>query len=446
MSSQFRFQKISIRDVPKRIVDAATSLQNSPFTVVAEDQEKNWYILHYQDPDGYRHNNAYIAIGPVRYRGQAFIGDHNNNSYVDVATVSVMLFREQGIDPKTWAANELPQISTFLYFRVIPYITSMTVSHDVNYVCYDEQPITEWSVFQGYADDVYIYVDRYGFVFAVQPAYDEYRIGTPMITYLRRATPLNKNLTLTSWWVLFQDGMRITFQAITRKACYAYADVHNLVPNPVAKDAAWCGVVTDDSPNNIFGQVIDLGKKNEVVPFHGFVAYTFKESLENCSFNPKNKSTWSWRSYYYYVAYREWPVNEPGGIGWRGTIYVPPTTRSIIDGNVYIYFIPLVHEHNDAYGPVTYHVPRATFTVIDLAPIEKNEPKISHGDVVQLQDGRQYIAIELRDPSQNPSIFYFDPDAPTRRYRCCDCSPGLWGYNSNLPANFVIRYLIPYSI
>lgn len=445
MSSTFRYVRTSIREVPRHIVDALTGLQNSPFTVVAEDQATGWYVLHYQDPDGQQHNNAYIAIGPARYRATAryYV---TNQSYVDVATVVVMMFREQDIDPGTWTANELPRVAFFLYFRIIPYVTSVTVNRDVNYVCFDQQPATDWSIFTSFVDDVYLYADRYGFVIAVQPGYDQYRTGTPMLTYFRRGTPLNRNLTLTDWWVLFQDGMRIVFQAAVFSTTYAtrYADVHDIYLNPFP--GTWCGTIPGDSPNDLLGQVVNLGVQRQVVPFHGFVTYNYRETIENCYWRPQNRSTWSWKSYYLQVAYREWPNSGAGGVAWRGAVFVPPTTRSIIDGNAYIYFIPLFHEHNESYGSTMYNVPRATFTVIDIAPVERNEAQLFMGDIVQLPDGKQYIMVELTDPAQNPGIFYYEPDYPNAHYGCSYCSPRLLGYISNLPRNWALRYLMPYAL
>ena len=426
VSSVFRFFTGNARDIARQIVDAATQLQNSPYSVVAEDQATGWYILSYQDPDGKSVNNAYIFIGPGIWRIPHTLGTTSAHARFGATYgVFILVVRQEAVDVQNWAINESPQI-----FALHPiYSTADSDTPRCGDVAQQKlQEVMQNS--DNHPAKAYLYVDARQITLATEPAGETTYYGLPWLTHLLK-WPQNLNPNLQRpvplpHWALWNDGTNIIM-------VYGYADcfwyetadydyvrqVRRLYLCDLSRDVN--GV---RAPYNI------IARATEAFHFEQRFSNTIDQASQLCQNDPSepiygapgalNQSIYQlvsnrvpvgpMRGRYgslvdYYNAVS--PLDAPFYSVWadhilniRGVVEFYQATamgayaaRALSDGNAYLVFPAVTDE---ALSGFHYFVEPGIFLgLLDIVPVAPRNSNLVHGDVVQLPDGRQYIVVNL---------------------------------------------------
>ena len=415
----------SAKELAKAIVDAASQLNNSPFNVVAEDSESGWFLLHYADPDGRSVNNAYIFVGPGVWRAPPSMQCWNENRLVATYGLFIMMVREQGADPNNWSLNEAPQIFAFHPM----YTTAFT---DVKR-CSDEAEKKLGDVYNlanSHPVTSYIYVDHRQITAISEPMGETSMYGMPWVTHiLKWSSNLNPNLQRPvplPHWALYSDGVDIIH-------LYIIYYIHNFGISYINTEHL-SDIVTLSTSSNYDTRQYIVQLANESFSFRGVnhaecvcsdshpiygAPAQLNKSINNLISNKvaigPMKARWGTYDVMYSLsgpATSLFTVNYDSILNVRrvarfyGGMSMSYCARSISDGSVYMMF-PVVTD--EALRDMSmFDGPAVFLGTLDVAMIAPRNSNIVQGDVVQLQDGRQYIAIISKMDSRTANLSFLE--------------------------------------
>lgn len=413
-SSTFRFLVGTAGDIAKAVVEIATSLTDSPYQVVAEDRETGWYLLKYVDPEGKSVNNAYFFIGPGIWRPPpAWSAGSDKPFLVYSYGIFVIGVREAAVDPSNWKFSEPPQLFAFNPIYTDARLDLRRCGEDVSKFLGDE-----YDRLNSHGARAYIFVDKNQITVATEPNGEPGNPGLPWLTHLLRMQnylnpSLQRPVPMPHWAQLSDGGTLYMIPSNEIISHYFDSVDFNEMQEVVRISVTYHGdeiFVYSQSeafvPNNGNSRYLCIDDTSDpIYGTHNNISKSIREIvLSNRSVGPIHmrwgKYTEFFNSMIVYVIsiYGLFSsLFEHKRYIARYVMYGALTgyaVRSVDDGNVYVAF-PVV---TDSYveGPNFGAAPSMFLGMLDIAPIVPINSHITHGDVVQMQDGRQYIAVELR--------------------------------------------------
>lgn len=391
----------TLSQIVGRIVNDLTSLQNSPFTVVATwGTTYKWYALKYNDPDAVASNNMYLIIGSHTMRATVGTTPVSNHSTCSTTGSSfgrpynfygISFIITNQFDPSTFSIPSGASVLWTFAYTHLHYVQTITAV--------SATPCNDSNVSQTFNDmsaTAYIHYDKYGFTIGIagQPGYQPVQA----FVVVRRLRPINLNVSIPHWWYIINDQRTFNLMLDTYSSGY---------PNNTPYPANLCGyypwttsgtsrglcadnMSAYNMPSGIFTTFINSG----IYPA------TFNSSVERavrgCPFSPTNAAINRAPVSFYRIFTSSAYTNGT----WGPYIYALfPSCRSKLDGVTYI-ARPIIGVGSKP-GYTTYYgvVPDNVLAQLDsLIPIP-GYADIADFDLIQLSTGEQYIAISLNAPT-----------------------------------------------